>query len=175
MLESLRRHIMMQAQGGGDPIPGNNQIIYKSGTGSALDLSNICNATLINQEIVGEFIIATFDSDVTAIRNYSSLQMTYIDFPQTCTTFGRIAFDNSYNLYRIIFRASNYTFGNYCFGPFLSGETVVTFYAPIPQIRPSRAFNQSFNRVIIEVPAGCAEAYRNSPYWSNYTIIEMNN
>lgn len=173
-MNKLRRHIMIQL-GGGAPIPANNQIIYKSKTGSALDLSGICNAALISQEIVGEFIIATFDNNVTTIYNYTSQQMTYIDFPQTCKTFGRTAFDGSYYLERIIFRASNYTFGNYCFSISSAAKFIVTLYATTPPIRRSWAIggNPFSKKPTIEVPVGCAEAYRNSPYWSGYQIVEM--
>ena len=104
----IRRRMMMTAKTGA-LIPANNQIIYQSTTGNVLDFSGICNATLVSNEIIGEYIIATFSEDVKTINNGQYLGVKYIDFPETCTTFGRTAFDNSYYLERIIIRAKNPT------------------------------------------------------------------
>lgn len=168
----LRRRMMMLSFSA--PIPATNQIVYQSVDGTLLNMSSICNANLINNEIVGEYMIATFDGDVISIKNYTTRNIKYIDFPTTCTTFARTAFDNSYGLNRIIFRASNYTFGDYCFSVFRQ-PSVVTLYATTPPIRRTWAIgsNPLSVKPTIEVPVGCAEAYRNSSYWAGYTIVEM--
>lgn len=175
-MSELRRHIMMQAQGGVAPIPATNQIVYQSIDGTLLNMSSICNANLINNEIVGEYMIATFDGDVISINNdhKNDGNIKYIDFPTTCTTFARTAFDGAYSLKRMIFRASNYRFGDYCFSTFRQ-SSVVTLYATTPPIRRGWAIgsNPFSVKPTIEVPVGCAEAYRNSSYWSGYTIVEM--
>ena len=56
------------------------------------------------------------------------------------TSFARTAFDNSYYLGQVIFRASNYTFGDFCFSVFLSNQYVVTLYATTPHRRNVLAF-----------------------------------
>ena len=168
----LRRRMMMLSFSA--PIPATNQIVYQSRDGNLLNMASICNANLINNEIVGEYMIATFDGDVISINNWQSRNIKYVDFPTTCTTFARTAFDNSNYLKRMIFRASNYTFGNYCFSVFAS-SSVVTLYATTPPIRNAWAIgsNPLSVKPTIEVPVGCAEAYRNSSYWAGYTIVEM--
>lgn len=173
MIEN-RRRMMMQS---GGLIPANNQIIYQSTTGKVLDFSGICNASLISNEIVGEYIIATFSENVKTINNGSYIGVKYIDFPKTCATFGRTAFDSSSsNLERVIIRAEKPTFGQYCFS--YSNKSLIwifTFYATTPPVRNANAIgnNPLTNKPTIEVPKGSADAYRNSSYWTGYNIIEM--
>lgn len=175
-MSELRRRMMMQQAGEKIPVPNNNQIIYKTSNGNILSaMSSICNATLISNEIVGDYIFATYNNDVTQINNWGNNNLRYIDLPETCTTFSRIAFDYTYYLERVILRATHYTFGAYSFYQFMYGLAAkATLYATVPPTKNGTCFGyESRVRPTIEVPKGCAGAYRNSSSWSAYTIIEM--
>ncbi len=170
----LRRRLMMQ-QLDKTPVPSTNQIIYQTRDGKIIDFSGICNGTMISNEIVGEYIIATFDREVTTINNYTgNLNIKYVDFPYTCKTFSRTAFDNCHNIMRAILRAEACSLGDYCFSVF-NGVAKITLYATKPPVRRANAVgsNPMSQKPIIEVPKGCADAYKNSSYWAGYDIIEM--
>ncbi len=92
MIETLRRNMMIQQDK--TPIPETNQVVYKSRNGEIIDLSRMCNGTLLSTEISGEYFIATFDRDITTIKQrwYNS-NIGYIDLPHTCQVFEKAAFD----------------------------------------------------------------------------------
>lgn len=115
---------------------------------------------------------------VTSISSWAFCwcsSLTLIELPSSLTEIGENAFYACSSLTSIVIPASVTIIGANAFGCYDRAIPSITsiYVGDTPPTIASNTFSGAKkDGCILYVPAGCAEAYRNAPYWSEFTNIQ---
>ncbi len=99
-------------------------------------------------------------------------QLTNLVFPDATTSIGEMVLDGCSGIKTITLGSQLESIGYMAFEGASDLEKVIITATVPPTLDGEDTFNwQVLSSMTLEVPAGCAEAYRNAPYWSDIANI----